>query len=76
MIEAYVLAAELAKTRGNHVLAFEHYEQALMPFLRSKQAGAVRLAPAFAPRNRMQLFVRMSIMKLFGLPFVARLVMG
>jgi 2-polyprenyl-6-methoxyphenol hydroxylase-like FAD-dependent oxidoreductase len=76
MVEAYVLAAELAKARGNHAEAFGRYEQSLMPFLQSKQKAAVRLAPAFAPRGGMQLFLRNSILKLFNLPLVARLVMG
>jgi hypothetical protein len=47
-----------------------------MPFLRSKQKAAVRLAPAFAPRGAVQLFLRNSLMKLFNVPLVARLVMG
>ena len=47
-----------------------------MPFLRSKQKAAVRLAPAFAPRSGTQLFLCNSIMKLFNVPFVASLVMG
>ena len=76
MVEAYVLAAELARARGNHVEAFARYEQLLMPFLRSKQKAALRLAPAFAPRSGLQLFLRNSILKLFNVPFVARLAMG
>jgi 2-polyprenyl-6-methoxyphenol hydroxylase-like FAD-dependent oxidoreductase len=76
MVEAYVLAARLAEARGNHVQALARYEQQLTPFLRSKQKAAVRLAPAFAPRNGRQLFVRNSIMKLFNLPLVAKLAMG
>jgi 2-polyprenyl-6-methoxyphenol hydroxylase-like FAD-dependent oxidoreductase len=76
MVEAYVLAAELARARGDHARAFARYEQTLMPFLREKQKAAVRLAPAFAPHNRVQLFLRNSIVKLFNVPFVARLAMG
>ncbi len=76
MVEAYVLAAELAEARGNHGQAFAQYERKLMPFLRSKQKAAVRLAPAFAPRSGMQLLVRNSILRLFNLPFVAGLAMG
>jgi len=76
MVEAYVLGVELAQARGDHTLAFERYERRLMPFLRSKQKAAVRLTPAFAPRNGLQLFLRNSIMKLFSLPFVPGLVMG
>ena len=66
----------MARARGNHRQAFAHYERMLMPFLRSKQKAAVRLAPAFAPRSGMQLFLRNSVLKLFNLPFVARLAMG
>lgn len=76
MVEAYVLAAELARARGNHVEAFARYEQPLMPFLRAKQNAAVRLAPAFAPHSEFQLFVRNSVMKLMNLPFIAKLAMG
>jgi 2-polyprenyl-6-methoxyphenol hydroxylase-like FAD-dependent oxidoreductase len=76
MVEAYVLAAELARAKGNHVEAFARYEKELMPFLQSKQKAAMRLAPAFAPRSGVQLFVRNSVMKLFGVPFVAKLAMG
>lgn len=76
MVEAYVLAAELAHARGNHLRAFERYERTLMPFLRSKQEAAIRLAPAFAPRSFVQLFLRNSIIRLFNLPFVATLAMG
>jgi 2-polyprenyl-6-methoxyphenol hydroxylase-like FAD-dependent oxidoreductase len=76
MVEAYVLAAELAQAHGNHVQAFARYEQRLMPFLRMKQKAAVRLAPAFAPRSGAQLFLRNSVVKLFNHPFVANLAMG
>jgi 2-polyprenyl-6-methoxyphenol hydroxylase-like FAD-dependent oxidoreductase len=76
MVEAYVLAAELERARGDHAQAFARYEQQLMPFLRSKQKAAVRLASAFAPRSDAQLFLRNSVLKLFNLPFVARLAMG
>lgn len=76
MVEAYVLAAALAKAQGNHVQAFARYEQRLAPFLRSKQKAAGRLAVAFAPRTGMQLFLRNSVLKLFNLPLVARLAMG
>jgi 2-polyprenyl-6-methoxyphenol hydroxylase-like FAD-dependent oxidoreductase len=76
MVEAYILAAELAHSRVDYAQAFARYERRLMPFLRSKQKAALRLAPAFAPRNGMQLFLRNSILKMFNLPFAARLAMG
>jgi 2-polyprenyl-6-methoxyphenol hydroxylase-like FAD-dependent oxidoreductase len=76
MVEAYVLAAELSRARGDYREAFARYERRLMPFLQSKQDAAVRLAPAFAPKSRAQLFFVKSITKLMGLPLVANLVMG
>jgi 2-polyprenyl-6-methoxyphenol hydroxylase-like FAD-dependent oxidoreductase len=75
MVEAYVLASALSAGR-NHVQAFARYEELLAPFLRSKQRAAGRLAVAFAPRSSLQLFVRNSVLKLFNLPFVAKLAMG
>jgi 2-polyprenyl-6-methoxyphenol hydroxylase-like FAD-dependent oxidoreductase len=75
MVEAYVLAAALASA-PSHLEAFARYEQKLAPFLRSKQNAAQRLALAFAPKNRLQLFVRNSVMRLMGLPLVAKLAAG
>ncbi len=76
MVEAYVLAAELAGAKGDHAQAFARYERRLMPFLRSKQKAASGLATIFAPTNRRQLLLRNTVMKLMRLPFVANLAMG
>jgi 2-polyprenyl-6-methoxyphenol hydroxylase-like FAD-dependent oxidoreductase len=76
MIESYVLAAELARSHGDHVRAFAHYQDRLAPFLRSKQAAARGLGLAFAPRNTFQLLVRNTVMRLMGLPKVTDLAMG
>lgn len=75
MVEAYVLAAELTRS-SDHVEAFARYEERLGDFLRSKQDAAVGLGPAFAPKNRLQLLVRNTVMRLMGLPKVADLAMG
>ena len=76
MIEAYVLAAELAEADGDHVAAFARYHARLAPLLRSKQDAAKGLGLAFAPRGRVQLAVRNTVMRLLGLPRVPDLVMG
>jgi 2-polyprenyl-6-methoxyphenol hydroxylase-like FAD-dependent oxidoreductase len=76
MVEAYVLAAELSRSKGHHLEAFARYEQLLGAFLRSKQKAAIGLAPAFAPKNRLQLLLRNSVVKLLSLPFVAKRAMG
>lgn len=75
MVEAYVLASQLARA-PDHEAAFAGYEQLLAPLLHSKQQAAQRLALAFAPKNRFQLFVRNGVMKLMGVPWVARLAAG
>lgn len=76
MVEAYVLAAELARAHGDHVEAFARYGARLGPLLRSKQDAARGLGLAFAPRTRAALAVRNTVMRLLGLPHVPDLVMG
>jgi 2-polyprenyl-6-methoxyphenol hydroxylase-like FAD-dependent oxidoreductase len=75
MVESYILAAELTRS-SDHSDAFARYEARLAPLLRSKQDAAVGLGLAFAPKNRFQLLVRNTVMKLMGLPKVADLAMG
>ena len=75
MVESYTLAAELTRS-SDHRQAFARYEQRLAPLVRSKQDGAAVLGLAFAPKNRRQLFLRNTIMRLMGLPKVADLAMG
>jgi 2-polyprenyl-6-methoxyphenol hydroxylase-like FAD-dependent oxidoreductase len=76
MVEAYVLAAELARSGGDHVEAFARYGTRLAPFLRSKQDAARGLGLAFAPKSRLHLMGRNAILRLMGLPFVAHRVMS
>ena len=76
MVEAYVLAAELSRSGGNHPAAFAAYETRLASVVRAKQDAAIGLAAAFAPRNRMQLLLRNTAVGLMGTPLIARLAMG
>lgn len=76
MVESYVLAAELARSDGDHEQAFERYHATLGPFLRSKQAAARGLGTAFAPRSRLQLALRNAVMRAMSLPGVTELAMG
>lgn len=76
MIESYVLAAELARSHGDHAEAFTRYQERLASFLRSKQDAAQGLGLAFAPQTRRQLLVRNTVMRLLRLPKVADLAMG
>lgn len=76
MIEAYVLAAELARTDGDHAAAFARYHARLAQLLRSKQDAARGLGLAFAPRDRVRLAIRNTVMRTLSLPYVPNLVMG
>ena len=76
MVEAYVLAGELAAAAGDHARAFAAYEARLRPFLANKQRAARKFARSFVPSSRFQLFVRDQAMKLLGVPGVARLAFG
>ena len=75
MVQSYTLAAELARCR-DHGEAFARYQQRLAPLLVDKQNAAVGLGTAFAPKSRLQLLVRNTVMRLMGLPKVADLAMG
>jgi 2-polyprenyl-6-methoxyphenol hydroxylase-like FAD-dependent oxidoreductase len=75
MVEAYTLAAELARSH-DHYEAFARYQARLSPLLQSKQDAAVGLAAAFAPKSTAQLFIRNTVMRLMALPKVADLAMG
>jgi 2-polyprenyl-6-methoxyphenol hydroxylase-like FAD-dependent oxidoreductase len=76
MVEAYVLAAELARSPADPVVAFARYRARLAPMLQSKQDAAQGLGLAFAPKNKRQLLARNVAMRVMGLPFVANRVMG
>ena len=75
MVEAYVLAAELARS-SDHITAFARYHDRLASFLRSKQDAAEGLGVAFAPKDRLQLLVRNTVMRLMGFSFVANFAIG
>ncbi|NUQ72896.1 MAG: FAD-binding domain [Polyangiaceae bacterium] len=76
MIAAYVLAGELAAAGGDHEKAFAAYNNRLGTFIRRKQDAALQFAGSFAPSSRLQLFVRNQVMKLLGIPFVAKVAIG
>lgn len=76
MVGAYVLAVELARSGGDHAAAFARYQARLAPLLRSKQDAAGGLRLAFAPRGRVQLAVRNTVIRMLGLPRIPDLVMG
>jgi 2-polyprenyl-6-methoxyphenol hydroxylase-like FAD-dependent oxidoreductase len=64
MVEAYVLAAELDRSGGDHAAAFAAYHRRLASVVRTKQDAAIGMGVAFAPRSRAQLLLRNAAMKL------------
>jgi len=75
MVEAYTLAAELSRT-PDHRTAFANYEARLAPLLRTKQKAAEKLGLAFAPKNRFELFVRNTALRMMALPKIGDMIMG
>ena len=68
MTAAYVLAGELAKSKGDYEAAFRRYEGSLRPFMEKKQEAARTFASSFAPKTRFGLFVRNQVMKALRIP--------
>ncbi|MBR0553394.1 FAD-binding domain [Stakelama marina] len=71
MTEAYVLAGELARAGDDHAAAFTAYEDKLRGFINGKQAAARDFASSFAPKTRLGLFIRDTVVKMMKFPFVA-----
>jgi 2-polyprenyl-6-methoxyphenol hydroxylase-like FAD-dependent oxidoreductase len=76
MMEAYVLAGELHRAKGDHAAAFASYQALMKPFLEKKQRVAVRLGPAFAPKTSLGIRVRDTVARLLRIPMVADFVIG
>jgi 2-polyprenyl-6-methoxyphenol hydroxylase-like FAD-dependent oxidoreductase len=74
--EAYVLAGELARAKGDHDTAFAGYQARLMPFLQRKQDAARKFASSFVPRSALGLMVRNLAVSMFRFPFVADRLLG
>ncbi len=76
MMSAYILAGELHRSGGDYRQAFARYQHLFAPFVAMKQKGALRFAGFFAPKSKMELFVRNQIMNLMKLPWIAELAIG
>ena len=76
MTEAYALADELERASGNHLAAFESYEQRVRPFVEGKQKAAESLAASFVPRTPLGIWARNQATRLMGLPWIADWMIG
>ncbi|SEA71774.1 MULTISPECIES: FAD-binding domain [unclassified Mycobacterium] len=71
MLQAYVLAGELDRARGDHRAAFRRYEQLLRPLIEGKQESARAFAGALAPRTSVGLWTRNRVSRLLDIPALA-----
>jgi 2-polyprenyl-6-methoxyphenol hydroxylase-like FAD-dependent oxidoreductase len=74
--EAYVLAGELVRAGSDYRRAFDAYEARLRPFIKAKQANAVRYIPFFATRTRFGLWFRNVAMRTMNFGPLATLFAG
>jgi 2-polyprenyl-6-methoxyphenol hydroxylase-like FAD-dependent oxidoreductase len=76
LVEAYVLAGELARADGDLPRAFAAYESRLHRFIEEKQDGATKLIPVFAARTKLGIWLRNAVMSSMNIPFVGDLVLS
>jgi 2-polyprenyl-6-methoxyphenol hydroxylase-like FAD-dependent oxidoreductase len=69
--------ADLATSQRNSPEgALERYEKRLHAFMLGKQEAAKKFAGSFRPKTRLGVFLRNQVTKTFGIPFVAKWIMG
>jgi 2-polyprenyl-6-methoxyphenol hydroxylase-like FAD-dependent oxidoreductase len=68
MAGAYILASELKKAEGDNRVAFQAYQDHMMPEVRERQQKAEKLAGSFVPKNRLAIWVTILFLKLSFLP--------
>jgi 2-polyprenyl-6-methoxyphenol hydroxylase-like FAD-dependent oxidoreductase len=76
MAEAYVLAGELCNCGSDYGAAFARYQERMMPFLRRKQASALRFASSFAPKSAFGITFRNLVTSLLRLPLLPDFLIG
>jgi 2-polyprenyl-6-methoxyphenol hydroxylase-like FAD-dependent oxidoreductase len=68
IVEAYVLAGELAAAEGDHRVAFEKYESRVRGYATRCQKGASHAGPFFAPRTPARLWCRNQMYRVLSSP--------
>lgn len=76
IIEAYVLAGELASHWPDFGKAFSRYEELLQSFLHKKQSAAERFASSFAPKTQLGIWARTMVTRLMRFRPIANMVLG
>lgn len=75
LIEAYVLAGELARANGDIAAAFQAYEGRLRAFIDEKQRNATRFISFFAAKTEFGIWLRNQAMRAFNVGPIGRLAM-
>jgi 2-polyprenyl-6-methoxyphenol hydroxylase-like FAD-dependent oxidoreductase len=68
---AYLLAGELQRASGNHLLAYRAYEERFRNFTDRKQRSAQQFASSFTPKTRLGLFVRDLVLRATSISLVS-----
>ncbi|APC96348.1 FAD-binding domain [Francisella frigiditurris] len=76
IMEAYVLAGELYKAKGDYKVAFENYEQILKKFIENKQKAALTNLAFFAPRNNFHKYLASIFLKMTKVPILSKFIIG
>jgi len=75
ILDAYVLAGELARAGNDHSRAFQTFEQRLHRFTEDKQRSARQFAKQFVPRTALGVWVRRWATRAMSLPGVTNLLL-
>jgi len=76
IMQAYVLAGELARARGDHRAAFSNFENRMRAFVEGKQIAAENFASSFLPETAVRLWLRNQVTRLMRLPVIADWLIG
>jgi 2-polyprenyl-6-methoxyphenol hydroxylase-like FAD-dependent oxidoreductase len=71
MLGAYILAGELKKARGDHMVAFAGFEGAMRGFIEKEQKSAAGFAQSFAPKTALGIFLRDRVLDTMRIPALA-----
>jgi 2-polyprenyl-6-methoxyphenol hydroxylase-like FAD-dependent oxidoreductase len=74
--QAYVLAGELERARGDYRAAFSNYENRMRAFVEGKQIAAENFASSFLPETAVWLWLRNQMTRLMRLPGIADWLIG
>ena len=73
MLEAYVLANEIAKSSDNLFKSFARYEKKLVPLIKQKQKAALKAASTFVPNTYLGILARNIVTRILPAEWAARL---